>query len=496
MGDHLSALDATFLELEQVDDSAHMHIGGVMVFDPRPHGRAPSLREVREDLSARLPKLPRWTQRLSTPRTGGLSWPAWEEHSEFDIADHVSIATLPAPRGERELLEWAGAYYSERLDRSRPLWEVVVLELADGRWAMVTKTHHCMVDGVGSVDLAQLMLDPQPAAPRRSSNGDETARSGDSPPARSREPKAGASPPARLVRGAGEVGMGLALIGVRAAREVLRLGADTAVHPKHARDALAQAKATAELLVRDELIPAPRTSLNRPIGPERRLAVVDVPLADLKQVKRGLGGTINDVVLAMSTYGLRRLLLERGEPVPEHGMRAMVPVNVRSAADRLAAGNVITSLFVDLPVAEPDPARCYAHQTESAEALKAGTQALGSTSLMELTSLAPPVIHSLLARSLYATRLFNVTITNVPGPQLPLYAFGSRLRSAWPLVPLAAEHALGIAIFSYDGRAFFCVNADRDSVPDLDVVVAGMEAALQELVELGREREGSSASRS
>ena len=176
-------------------------------------------------------------------------------------------------------------------------------------------------------------------------------------------------------------------------------------------------------------------------------------------------------------------------------MRAMVPVNVRTAGDRVAAGNLITSLFVHLPVTEPDPARCYAHQMQDAEELKAGTQAIGSTSLLELTGLAPPVIHSLLARSLYATRLFNVTITNVPGPQMPLYAFGSRLRKAWPLVPLAAEHALGIAIFSYDGMAFFCVNADRDSVPDIGVVAAGMERALQELVELGREREGSSASR-
>jgi hypothetical protein len=176
-------------------------------------------------------------------------------------------------------------------------------------------------------------------------------------------------------------------------------------------------------------------------------------------------------------------------------MRAMVPVNIRTAGDRLAAGNVITSLFVHLPVAESDTRACYARQMEDAEALKSGTQAKGSSGLIELTGMAPPMLHSLLARSLYATRLFNVTITNVPGPQQPLYAFGSRMLKAWPLVPLAAEHALGIAVFSYDGRMFFCLNADRDSVPDLDVAVAGIEEAIRELVDAAHEGAGSLTSR-
>jgi len=494
MSEHLTALDATFLELEQVDASAHMHIGGVMLFDPQPDGGAPLLERIRGQFAERLPELPRWSQRLSAPHTGGLSWPSWEDDPEFDIARHVRAAQLPAPGGEAALLAWAGDYYSQRLDRTRPLWEVVVLELADGRWAMVTKTHHCMVDGVGSVGLAQRMLDAEPSAPPPDRGAEGAEVEGDPEQENERtQPRNGA---AGLARDIGGAWLGLVGTGARATRDALRIGADTAAHPGHARDALTQARATVELLVRDELVPAPHTSLNRPIGTARRLAVIEVPLDSLKQVKRGLGGTINDVVLAITTSGLRRLLLERGEEVPEQGMRAMVPMNVRTAGDRIAAGNVITSLFVHLPVAEPDPIRCYARQTEEAEELKAGTQALGSSSLIKLTSLAPPVLHSLLARSLYATRLFNVTITNVPGPQQPLYGFGSRLRKAWPLVPLAAEHALGLAVFSYDGKAFFCLNADRDSVPDLGIVTAGMEEALQELVELAAEREGSSASRS
>jgi WS/DGAT/MGAT family acyltransferase len=495
MGEQLTALDATFLELEQVDASAHMHIGGVMVFEPAPEGGAPPLERVQAELADRLPELPRWSQRLSVPHTGGLAWPTWEDDREFDIAHHVRSARLQDPGGEQELLAWAGEYYSQRLDRTRPLWEVVVLELADGRWAMATKTHHCMVDGVGSVGLAQRMLDVQPFPPRpRAGTGaePEPAELGDERGRRAGPPNAAVG----LARDVGGAWLGLVRAGARATRDTLRIGADTAVHPGRARDALTQARATVELLIRDELIPAPRTSLNRPIGTSRRLAVVEVPLDNLKQVKRGLGGTINDVVLAITTSGLRRLLLERGEEIPERGLRAMVPVNVRTAGDRIAAGNLITSLFVKLPVAEADPIRCYARQTEEAEELKAGTQALGSSALLKLTSLAPPVLHSMLARSLYATRLFNVTITNIPGPQQPLYAFGSRLRKAWPLVPLAAEHGLGLAVFSYDGQAFFCLNADRNSVPDVEIVTSGMREALQQLVELAGEHRSSPASRS
>jgi hypothetical protein len=171
----------------------------------------------------------------------------------------------------------------------------------------------------------------------------------------------------------------------------------------------------------------------------------------------------------------------------------MVPVDIRAAAERLALGNRITSLFVHLPVAEPDPHRRYELQLDEAERLKAGTQAMGSRDIIDLAAHAPPVIHTFLARSLFATRLFNVTITNVPGPQMPLYAFGSRLRAVWPLVPLAAEHALGVAVFSYDGRVFFCLNVASDSVPDLDVVARGIGDSITELVELSQAAAGPAA---
>jgi WS/DGAT/MGAT family acyltransferase len=219
------------------------------------------------------------------------------------------------------------------------------------------------------------------------------------------------------------------------------------------------------------------------IGGKRRFAVAWVPLEELKETKRALGGTVNDVVLAIAASGLRRLLLARGERLPSHGLRAMVPVNLRSAGEELALGNRITSLFVHIPVDVEDPVERYERQMEEAERLKSGTQALGSTTLLDLTKHAPPVIHSFLARSLFATRLFNITITNVPGPQVTLYGLGSKLTDIWPLVPLAADHAVGLAVLSYDGRVFFALNADRDAMPDLDLLASGIEDGFAELRE-------------
>ena len=455
MSEHVSPLDATFLELEEADATAHMHIGGVMVFDPLPQGGAPTLEAVRAMLEQRLAAMPRYRQRLSEPATGGLTWPSWEPAGAFDIADHVRRAALPAPGGEAELCEWAAEFWSHRLDRGLPLWEIVLLEgLEGGRWALVSKTHHCMVDGVGSVDVAHLLLDATPDA---------------------------APPPVALVPSppADDGGLGAVVLhGVRG-------GVGAVLHP---RETTRRAKALAELLVRNELRAAPHSSLNRALGKYRRYAYVEAELSDLKLIKRELGGTVNDVALAATTAGLRALLLSRGEAPPEAGLRAMVPVNVRSAADRMALGNRITSLFVHLPVAVENPLVRYATVLEDAERLKAGDQALGGSTLVELAGVAPPMLHSTVAQSLFATRLFNVTVTNVPGPQVTLYAFGSPMRRVLGLVPLAAEHGVGVAILSYDGRVTFGVIADRDTVPDIEVMARGIESALAELLGIARAR--------
>jgi WS/DGAT/MGAT family acyltransferase len=250
----------------------------------------------------------------------------------------------------------------------------------------------------------------------------------------------------------------------------------------HPRESWERSRALTELIVRDELIGAPHTSLNVPIGSTRRFAIVNRPLAELKTIRGRLGGSINDVVLAACTTGLRRLMLARGEEPPRRGLRAMVPINVRQSTERLMLGNRISSLFVDLPVAVEGAHERYKRIAATTARLKTSGAAGGAEAMLDLAALAPPVLHATLARSLYATRLFNVTITNVPGPQIPLYAHGALLREVHPVVPLAAEHSVGIAIFSCNGLVTFGVIADRDSTPDLDVLTGGISDGIDELL--------------
>jgi WS/DGAT/MGAT family acyltransferase len=464
MSDTLTALDATFLELEQQSEGALMSIGGVMVFDPLPDGGVPTLAQVCDGLASRLEQLPRYSQRLSTPHTGGFAWPRWIPDERFDVRNHVIRVALPAPGGPGELCDWAGDFYSHRLDRTRPLWEMALIEgLADGRWALAHKTHHCLVDGVGSVDVAYVLLDQDPNQRQPAPSVPPSAQLSDLV-------DASAPAPAQAVVQAG-----------RAGARAVEAGVHAMLHP---REALGRASGLAELLVRDELIGAPHTSLNVPIGSTRRFTVVDASLAELKAIRSELGGSVNDVVLAACTAGLRRLLLERGEEPPARGLRAMVPMNLRDASEQLALGNQISSLFVELPVAEPDAEVRYRKLAEATGRLKSSNAAGGASAMLELAALAPPVVHALLARSLYATRLFNATITNVPGPRVPLFALGARLREVYPVVPLAAEHAVGIAAFSYNGLLTFGVIADSESTPDLEVLAYGLSEGIDELLAL------------
>ena len=442
MAEHLTALDATFLELEQDDPGAHMHIGGLLVFEPRPDGTAPSREEMVAHLEGRLGLLPRYRQRLSAPEVHGLGWPTWEDVEGFDVHDHVATAALPGPGGRDELLAWASDYWSHRLDRRRPLWDVVLVEgLEGGRWALANRTHHCMVDGVGSMDVGYAVLDPTPEPQERSVL----------PP----------PPPPE--------------------QHSVRSAFRQVVDPRQYPSLLKRTRAAAEVLVRDEVIPAPHTSLNGPVGTLRRIGAVSIDLAELKAIKNALGGTVNDVVLALTTGALRSLLLYRGEIPPRRGMRAMVPMNIRDADEKLGLGNRVTSLFARLPVAEADPERRYATIVEETARLKAGREAAGAKAILDVTAMAPPLLHTLLARTLYAKRLFNVTITNVPGPPMPVYALGAKLDELFGLVPIFSDHAVGVCILSYAGTVTVTVNADRDSVQDLDVMLTALEESLDEL---------------
>jgi diacylglycerol O-acyltransferase len=433
----LSALDTTFLELEQADPSAHMHIGGVLVFDGGPECRRPSLERVADRVRRRVAGVPRFAQRLSHPEAGGLRRPTWIDVEDFDPAAHIHRAALPVPGGDDELLEWAGDFFSHRLDRRRPLWEVAILEnLLHDRWALVTKVHHCLADGIGSLDMLLLLAD-------------------DIRPLPARRPPPGPGELRRLAGGA--------------------LGAMS--HPVRT---VRQAEAVTEWVVRDEVVPAPPCSLNRPIGAQRRLGLTRTTLQDVDAIREALGGTVNDVVLTAVTGGLRALLSGRGEAAPAGGLRAMVPVNLPAQEDG-ALGNRVSSLFVALPVAEEDPARRHEEIRRRIAAEEHGRSPEGVRTLLALAEHLPPVLHALGSQSVLGRRLFNVTITNVPGGSETLWAFGAPLVEVIPIVPLAADHGVGVAVISYAGRLTVGVLADRASVPDVDVLVHGIERTLADL---------------
>lgn len=461
MSDNLSVLDTMFLDLEEADSGATMHIGAAMVFDPAADGGAPDLDRLRAHLGERLHVLPRFHQRLSGTQTGHLSWLSWEPEERFDLDSHVRHATLPEPGGEAELLEWLGDFWSHRLDRRRPLWEMVLLDgLAGGRWVLASKTHHCLVDGVGSIDIGHLLLDVEPSPP----------------PVRPASPSSRPAAEEAKEDHAGHrfwLSPSIVLNGARA-------GVNATLHPV---EALEHARATAELIVREDIIPAPSCSLNVPITASRRMATLRVGLDDVRAIAHERGGTVNDVVLAACAGGLRHLLLSRDEPLPNRPLRAQIPVNIRTDDQEHALGNQLTSLFVELPVDEPDPLERYARVMHSAESLKHdGTQATGGKTLVDIASLGPPVVGALLGRATFnGPRAFNLTITNVPGPQLPLYALGSHLREVIPYVPLFAGHTVGIAVISYDGQMVFGLSADAVAAQDVAVLAEGIEASLAEL---------------
>ena len=457
MGEQLSMLDTMFLELEQADESAHMHIGAALIFDPLPGGGTPDIAKFRDHMRARVGILPRFAQQLSGTHAGPLNWLTWEPAHAFDIDAHVHHATLPAPGGEAELHEWLGDFWSHRLDRHRPLWEMTLLDgLQGGRWALASKTHHCLVDGVGSVDIGHLLLDASPVAP----------------PLPAHPLPVGHDEDGRHRNGRFWLSPGLVVRGARAG-----LGA-----ARHPRQSLDHVRAAVELVIREEVIGAPQSSLNGPMSGTRHFATVRLDLADVKATKTRLGGTVNDVVLAICAGGLRHLLLSRGDELPEGNLRAQVPVNIRTEDQEHTLGNELTSLFVELPVAEADPMTRYRRVVERAAELKAGSQRAGGKTIIDLADMGPPLAGALVARSMFGgTRMFNLTITNVPGPQERLYAFGAPLVEILPLVPLFAGHTIGIAVVSYAGQVVFGLNADRVAAPDVKVLAEGIERAFAEL---------------
>lgn len=461
--DRLSPLDASFLHIE--DGVSHMHIGAVCVMD----GPAPPYDELAARIRGKLHLVPRFRQVVRTV-PGELGRPVWVDDQHLNLEYHLRQTALPSPGGAAALDRLVGRIMSQRLDRARPLWEMWIVEgLADGRWALVSKTHHCMVDGVSGADMLAVVLDVDPdAAPLRPE------------PWEPRRPPTGA----RLV------GDALAGLATSPFEQVRLLRSATRVP----RTVLAEGGqvvrslwAAAGVLGR----PSPPTSLNGPIGPHRRWAAADATVAEVKAVRRALGGTFNDVVLAATTRGFRDLLLARGEPA-DRPIRTMVPVSVRARNERGTAvgdgtfDNKISSIFAELPVHLADPGVRLAAVSVQMEGLKELRHALAGERITGLAGFAPPVLLALAGR--VGTRLPQRTVatltTNVPGPQLPLYAAGRRMVACYPYAPLGAQMRIAVAIFSYDGKVSFGVTADWDSSPDLEVLVSGIRAGLDELLEL------------
>jgi diacylglycerol O-acyltransferase len=462
--DRLTAVDASFLAQE--GPSSHMHIGGLVLCE----GPAPGYEEMLDHVRTRLHLVPRYRQRLAQPplETGR---PLWVDDPTFNLEYHVRQTALPAPGTEDQLMRLVARIMSQQLDRSKPLWEMWIVEgLDDGGFALISKTHHAMVDGISGVDLATVMFDLSPV-PAEPPHPDEPWQAHPEPTG------------AELVAG-GAVGLAKNAAGAVA-------GALTLVRrPASSWRALSEAAEGLGEVVWAGLNPAPATPLNVEIGPHRRYRVVRNRLADFKEVKNAFGGTVNDVVLTVVTGALRDWLHSRGVRTEGLELRALVPVSTRTRDDRGDLGNRITVMRGPLPVYIEDPVARLRAVKAAMDGLKESKQAVGAEVLTGVQSFAPPTILAQASRLNFSTRLFNLIVTNVPGPQLPLYVRGREMADVFPVAFLPRGHALAVAIMSYNGDMNFGLLGDYDALPDLDRIGDGIEASLAELLALARKRTG------
>lgn len=444
----LSALDASFLDVETA--SAHMHVGWAAAFDPPDERPAPTFEQLRDHIGRRLHRAPRYRQRLAGVPLG-VARPVWVDDECFDVAHHVRRA------GPTSLTELAGSVLSTPLGRERPLWELWVADLDDGGIGIVGKAHHCMVDGIAAVELATVLLDPEPDGPPEPADGWKPAE----PPGEAR----------RFVDAL-----------VDTARDQLAL-AGTAARLVRSPGRLASGAQRAGAALLNSLAPAsPLDALNGPISPYRTLATLARPMDDLRAVKRRFGCTVNDVVLAASCAGVRRHLERHGEQPAR--LKAMVPVNMRDSADEGEFGNRISFIFLELPCDEPDAKERLRRISRATRQAKTSGEPAGATTVLDLAAAAPSVLQRAMSRLVASPRTFNVVVSNIPGPQVPVWMLGCRLREAYPVVPLADRHALSIGFTSAAGGAFFGIYADRDAASEAELFARDIGDALDELGEL------------
>jgi diacylglycerol O-acyltransferase len=455
--DPMSPLDASFLHLE--NDCNHMHIAVVAIFEGPPPGGD----QVEEMISSKLHLVPRYRQKVRFVPFD-LGQPVWSDDHHFDLRYHVRHTALPSPGSDEQLCTLVGRVMSQKLDRAKPLWEAWIVEgLMGGRWAILSKTHHCLVDGVAGSDLLSVVLDSEPEA--------------EHPPSVPWEPE-------RRPTGF-SLAMESLADGFRKPREGFRAARRATISPLRALRDLAdftEGLSTFHAFSQSAL----ETSLNGPIGPHRRWCFTSTTLAENKKIRNARGGTVNDVVLSVVAQGFRSLLLSRGESVDGLCTRSLVPVSLRTEAERGTFNNRIAAVFVDLPMGISDPDECLAAVRADMDDLKEHHQASAAEALSALTGYTPPALLALGARIFAGLEQHAVqtVTTNVPGPRQPLYAAHRRMLAAYPYVPLVGSVRIGIAIFSYAGSLGFGITGDYESASDIGVLAAGIEAGIADLMRI------------
>lgn len=451
--ERLSVLDEMFLHLE--GPSTHMHVGGIAVFE----GEPPDYDDVLQMVADRLQYVPRFRQKLAMVPLG-LGRPVWVDDPHFHLEYHVRHTALPAPGSRDKLNRLTARIMSQQLDRDKPLWEIWFAEgLAGNRFALVSKTHHSLVDGISGTDIMSVLLDPTPEVPAIER---DTWR-----------PDIEPSADQLMVDALRER--------LTSPAEVVRSLQSAATDPaKLPGLLLGSARALGEWM--GSSFGAPPSSLNRSIGPHRRFETVTVALDDLKRIKNAFGGTVNDVVLTVVSGGLRRLLRGRGEQVDDLELRAMVPVSVRADDQRGTLGNQVANVWAALPIYEPDPLERLHVISESMRDLKSSGQAVGAQVLTSLGEFAPPTIVAQASRLVARQRAFNLVITNVPGPQIPLFTLGHEMLEVYPVLPLSGNTTLGVALLSYNGSVGFGLLGDYETTEDIGELAEGIEKSVVELL--------------
>jgi diacylglycerol O-acyltransferase / wax synthase len=455
--DRLTSIDASFLAQER--EGSHMHIGAIMVFE----GPAPSREQLHAHVSSRLHLVPRYRQKLAFPRYE-MGRPLWVDDPSFNIDYHVRHTALPAPGTIEQLQLLAARIFSQRLDRSKPLWEIWLAEgLEEGRFALINKTHHCLVDGVSGVDITAVLFDleREPA---------ETP-----PPGEEWTPGPEPSDTAIVAEGVRDL--------VRAPFGLAGAAVDALQRPGASLDRAREAAEGIGEVAWGIINSPPQTPLNVKIGPHRRVRWLQTGLEDLKSIKNSLGGTVNDVFLALVTGALRRWLLGRGLKTEGMELRGCVPVSVRAEDEQGQLGNKITMMTCPLPVYADEAGRRFQIVSEAMRGLKDSKQALGAGVIAGLQDFAPPTVFARASRLQFSSRLYNLLVTNVPGPQFPLYFLGRELLELVPVPFLAPEKALAIAIMSYNGRVDVGLMGDYDALPDIDEFGGYLEDELDALME-------------